>query len=48
MKRIQGIHNKTQDIEIINQPYNNKNILLQTTDLQEIFNNKYENSHFSQ
>jgi len=39
MKRIQGIHNKTQDIEIINQPYNNKNILLQTADLQEIFNN---------
>jgi ribonuclease-3 len=39
MKRIQGIHNKTQDIEIINQPYNNKNILLQNVDLQEIFNN---------
>ena len=39
MKRIQGIHNKTQDIEIINQPYNNKNILLQNIDLQEIFNN---------
>ena len=39
MKRIQGIHNKTQDIEIINQPYNNKNILLQSIDLQEIFNN---------
>ena len=39
MKRIQGIHNKTQDIEIINQPYNNKNVLLQTADLQEIFNN---------
>jgi ribonuclease-3 len=39
MKRIQGIHNKTQDIEIINQPYNNKNILIQNVDLQEIFNN---------
>ena len=39
MKRIQGIHNKTKDVEVINQPYNNKNILLQSRDLQEIFNN---------
>ena len=39
MKRIQGIHNKTKDVEIINQPYNNKNVLLQSRDLQEIFNN---------
>ena len=39
MKRIQGIHNKTKDVEIINQPYNNKNILIQNNDLTEIFNN---------
>jgi len=38
MKRIQGIHNKTKDVEIINQPYNNKNVLLQSNDLTEIFN----------
>jgi ribonuclease-3 len=39
MKRIQGIHNKTKDIDINNQPYNNKNILLQSNDLTDIFNN---------
>jgi ribonuclease-3 len=39
MKRIQGIHNKTKEVEIINQPYNNKNVLLQSRDLQDIFNN---------
>jgi dsRNA-specific ribonuclease len=38
MKRIQGIHNKTQDIDITNQPYNNKNVLLQSSDLVAIFN----------
>jgi ribonuclease-3 len=39
MKRIQGIHNKTKDIDINNQPYNNKNVLLQSNDLTDIFNN---------
>jgi len=38
MKRIQGIHNKTQEIDITNQPYNNKNVLLQSCDLTTIFN----------
>jgi len=38
MKRIQGIHNKTQEIDITNQPYNNKNVLLQSGDLTTIFN----------
>jgi len=38
MKRIQGIHNKTREIEITNQPYNNKNVLLQSKDLTTIFN----------
>jgi ribonuclease-3 len=39
MKRIQGIHNKTKEIDINNQPYNNKNVLLQSKDLIDIFNN---------
>ena len=39
MKRIQGIHNKTKEIDIQSQPYNNKNVLLQSTDLAEIFAN---------
>ena len=38
MKRINGIHNKTQEIDITNQPYNNKNVLLQRDDLTTIFN----------
>jgi len=38
MKRIQGIHNKTKDVDITNQPYNNKNVLLQSDDLAKIFN----------
>ena len=39
MKRIQGIHNKTKEIDIQSQPYNNKNVLLQNADLAEIFAN---------
>ena len=39
MKRIQGIHNKTKEIDINNQPYNNRNVLLQSNDLIDIFNN---------
>jgi ribonuclease-3 len=39
MKRIQGIHNKTKEIDINNQPYNNRNVLLQSKDLIDIFNN---------
>jgi ribonuclease-3 len=39
MKRIQGIHNKTKEIDVNNQPYNNKNVLLQSKDLIDIFNN---------
>jgi len=39
MKRIQGIHNKTKDVDINNQPYNNKNVILQREDLEQLFNN---------
>jgi ribonuclease-3 len=39
MKRIQGIHNKTKEIDVNNQPYNNRNVLLQSKDLIDIFNN---------
>ena len=38
MKRIENIHNKTKDIDIENQPYNNKNLLLEENDLTELFN----------
>lgn len=37
MKKIQGIHNKTQETEFENLPYNNKNVLLTETDLRDIF-----------
>jgi len=39
MKRIENIHNKTMEICIENQPYNNKNILLQREDLDSLLNN---------
>jgi len=38
MKRIENIHNKTMEIDIENQPYNNKNILLQRKDLDNLLN----------
>jgi len=38
MKRIENIHNKTKDIDIENQPYNNKNLLLEENDLTQLFN----------
>lgn len=38
MKRIENIHNKTMEICIENQPYNNKNILLQKEDLNKLLN----------
>jgi dsRNA-specific ribonuclease len=38
MKRIENIHNKTMEIDIENQPYNNKNILLQCEDLDNLLN----------
>jgi ribonuclease III len=37
MKRIENIHNKTKDIDVENQPYNPKNILLQEEDLRKLF-----------
>jgi ribonuclease III len=37
MKRIENIHNKTRDIDVENQPYNPKNILLQEEDLRKLF-----------
>lgn len=37
MKRIENIHNKTRDIDIENQPYNPKNLLLQEEDLRKLF-----------
>jgi len=39
MKRIDNIHNKTMDISIENQPYNNRNILLEKDDLYNLLNN---------
>jgi len=38
MKRIDNIHNKTMEICAENQPYNNKNILLQKDDLYKLLN----------
>jgi ribonuclease-3 len=37
MKKIDGIHNKTKEIEAENLPYNNKNVLLMENDLIELF-----------
>lgn len=37
MKRIEGIHNKTKEVEAENLPYNNKNVLLMEHDLNELF-----------
>lgn len=37
MKKIEGLHNKTQEVEIENLPFNNKNILLSVKDLGELF-----------
>ena len=39
MKRIDNIHNKTMDIDIENQPYNSKNILLNEDDLYTLLKN---------
>jgi len=47
MKKIEGIHNKTKEIEVENLPYNNKNILLMEDDLSNLFkNNGLENIVF--
>jgi ribonuclease-3 len=44
MKKIDGIHNKTKEVEAENLPYNNKNVLLMEDDLTELFkNNGLEN-----
>ncbi len=44
MKKIDGIHNKTKEIEVENLPYNNKNVLLMENDLTALFkNNGLEN-----
>lgn len=44
MKKIDGIHNKTKEVEVENLPYNNKNVLLMEDDLTELFrNNGLEN-----
>ena len=37
MKKIEGIHNKTREIEAENLPYNNKNVLLMEQDLTDVF-----------
>ena len=37
MKRIDNIHNKTKEIDSINLPYNNKNVLLNDENLRELF-----------
>jgi len=39
MKKIEGIHNKTKEIEAEKLPYNNKNILLMEYDLVDLFKN---------
>ena len=36
MKRIDNIHNKTMDIDVENQPYNSKNILISEEDLYKL------------
>ena len=49
MKRIDNIHNKTKEIDIVNLPYNNKNVLLNDENLRELFDSnglnglKYKN-----
>jgi ribonuclease-3 len=49
MKRIDNIHNKTKEIDSINLPYNNKNVLLNDENLRELFDSnglnglKYKN-----
>lgn len=37
MKRISNIHNKTNEIDVCEMPFNNKNILLKESDLRTIF-----------
>jgi ribonuclease-3 len=37
MKRINNIHNKTKEIDSVNLPYNNKNVLLNDENLRELF-----------
>jgi len=49
MKRINNIHNKTKEIDSVNLPYNNKNVLLNDENLRELFDSnglnglKYKN-----
>ena len=49
MKRIDNIHNKTKEIDRVNLPYNNKNVLLNDENLRELFDSnglnglKYKN-----
>lgn len=49
MKRIDNIHNKTKEIDSVNLPYNNKNVLLNDENLRELFDSnglkglKYKN-----
>lgn len=49
MKRIDNIHNKTKEIDSINLPYNNKNVLLNDENLRNLFDSnglkglKYKN-----
>jgi ribonuclease-3 len=37
MKKIDGIHNKTQEVDVENMPYNNKNVILREEDLTNLF-----------
>lgn len=39
MKKIESIHNKTKEIANNELPYNNKNVMLQESDLKELFDN---------
>jgi len=39
MNKINNLHNKTKNVEIVEMPYNNKNILISDQDLQELFKN---------
>ena len=49
MKRIDNIHNKTKEIDSVNLPYNNKNVLLNDENLRDLFDSnglkglKYKN-----
>ena len=39
MNKITSIHNKTKELDITDMPYNNKNILLNINDLNDILCN---------